>query len=74
MVRTGSHHNRLCVELVESLDARLLLEAGAVRQRAIDECSVSEIGANDSRLGLEECSPPVGHTDRPAAPCSFRVE
>jgi len=55
------------VEFVERLDARLLLETGAARQRAVDESSVREVRTHDAGLGLEECRPPVGHAERPAA-------
>ena len=55
--------------VVERVDARLLLEARAVSERALDERAVREVGADDARLRLEERSPPVGHADRPALSC-----
>jgi len=70
----GGHHDHLCVEIVERLDARLLLESGAVPQCAVDEGSVREVGADDAGLGLEEHRPPLGHADRPTALRSVRVE
>ena len=45
---------------------RVLAELRAVRERAVDERAMGEVGTHDSRLGLEERAPAVGHADGPA--------
>ncbi len=72
--RADRQHDHLCFELVERLDLRLLFETGAARQRAVDESSVREVGTHDAGLGLEQCRPPVGHAERPAASCFLGFE
>jgi DNA repair photolyase len=68
---TEQVHDRVSLEVLRGCTQSCrFCQAGMttrpVRERTLDERAVGEVCADDSRLGLEQDRPAVGHVHRPA--------
>ena len=69
--RPGRDDDRLRGQLVERVDAGVLLQPRSVCLRTVDERAMREIRTHDPGLGLEQRRPAIRHADGPALPGCF---